>query len=58
MEFHGVTYTLNQCEGSIYNWYAKSKVGEYTAYFLGYVFHTANGFYAAYRNDLSNFWRV
>ena len=58
MTFQGVDYTLNQHEGSVYDWFGESKVGEYTMCYVGYLFHTAHGFVQAYRNNLNNYWRV
>lgn len=53
MELNGKTYTLNQCE-DIWKWFKESVIGEYTRYYNRVVFHTEDGFYAAYADDLSN----
>ena len=53
MELNGKTYTLNQCE-DIWKWFTESVVGEFTHYYHKIVFHTEEGFYAVYADDLSN----
>lgn len=53
MTFLGINYTLNQCE-DIWKWFEESIVGEFTRYYNSVVFHTEEGFYAAYADDLSN----
>ena len=50
---NGVVYTLNQCE-NIWHWFSNSKVGEFTRFYSKTIFHTENGFYAAYSDNLSN----
>ena len=52
------TFTLNQCETDLLNWFRDSKVGEFTYYYQNVVFHRADGCYAAYRNDISNYIRI
>jgi hypothetical protein len=54
LNFKGVEYILNQCQESLYEFTDHSKVGEFTHYFDRIVFHTGNGFVAAYADDLSN----
>jgi hypothetical protein len=53
MELDGKTYTLNQCE-DIWKWFKESVIGEYTHYYYKVVFHTEEGLYAAYADDLNN----
>lgn len=48
-----IPYILNQAE-DIWEWFGSSKVGEYTRYYSKIVFHKEDGFYAAYKDDLSN----
>lgn len=56
---NGETYTLNQAEDEdLYQWFEESKVGEFTRFYSQYVFHKANGCYAAYVNDISNGWYI
>ena len=58
MEFQGTTYTLNQAE-SLFEFIDSSKPGEYTVYYDKLVFHTErNGFIAAYKNNLLNYWDI
>ena len=49
----GKNYVLNQCE-DIWKWFKESVIGEYTRYYDKVVFHTKDGFYSAYADDLSN----
>lgn len=49
---NNISYVLNQAE-DIWEWFRKSKVGEYTHYHLLLVFHKEDGFYAADKDDLS-----
>lgn len=60
MMFNGVNYVLNQCECAegIWNWFGRSKAGEFTHYYSNVIFHTDNGFCAAPRNDLNNWCYV
>jgi hypothetical protein len=53
MELNGKEYTLNQCE-DILDWFTTSKIGEYTRFYDKVVFHTEDGFYSAYADDLTN----
>ena len=53
MELNGKNYVLNQCE-DIWEWFKESVIGEYTRYYDRVVFHTEDGFYAAYADDLTN----
>ena len=53
MELNGRTYVLNQCE-DIWKWFKESIVGEFTRFYNRVVFHTEDGFYSAYADDLSN----
>lgn len=58
MEFQGQQYTLNQAE-SLFKFINNSKPGEYTVYYDKLVFHTErNGFIAAYKNNLLNYWDI
>lgn len=58
MEFQGQQYALNQAE-SLFEFISNSKPGEYTAYYDKLVFHTErNGFIAAYKNNLLNYWNI
>ena len=51
-----VKYVLNQCEcaDGIWQWFQTSKVGEFTHYYANVIFHTADGFWAAPQDNLSN----
>ena len=53
MELNSKYYVLHQCD-DIWKWFEESAVGEYTNYYNNVVFHTDNGFYAAYADNLSN----
>ncbi len=56
--FMGEKFTLNQCD-DIWQWFATSKVYEFTRFYDRVVFHAPNDyFYGAYRNDLSNYARI
>ena len=56
--FRGDKFTLNQCE-DIWQWFATSKVFEFTHYYSQLVFHAPNDyFYAAYKDNLDNFVRI
>ena len=57
MIFQGKNYILAQCE-DIFKWFSTSKVGEYTAYYDKFIFHTENGCFAAYRDNLDNYFGV
>ena len=54
--FNGVKYVLNQCECAegIWDWFQTSRVGEFTRYYAHTIFHTAEGFWAGYNDNLSN----
>lgn len=54
----GETYTLNQCEDDIYDWFASSKIGDFTRWNSLYVFHKEEGCYATYADNLANGWYV
>lgn len=49
-------YHLNQCE-DIIEWCASSVVGEFSYYYDKVIFHTHDGFVAAYRDDINNNWK-
>lgn len=55
--FLGTEYKLNQCD-DLCSWFMDSRIGEYTNYYDKVIFHTIDGFYAAYRDDLGNNWMV
>ena len=55
--FKGEEYTLNQCETDLFGWFEHSNDGEFTYYYDKIVFHTEDGFIAAYRDDISNNWK-
>ena len=58
MEFQGQQFKLNQCT-NLHGWLKDSKPGEYTVYYDKLVFHTErNGFIAAYKNNLLNYWDI
>ena len=58
MEFQEQQYVLNQAE-DLFEFIDNSKSGEYTVYYDRLVFHTErNGFIAAYKDDLSNYWEI
>ena len=50
---NNIPYVLNQAE-DVWEWFGSSKVGEYTHYYSQIIFHKEEGFYAAYKDDLSN----
>lgn len=50
------TFHLNQCE-NLLEWVKDSKVDEFTYYYDKVCFHTEQGFVAAYRDDINNFWK-
>ena len=54
--FQGEVYHLNQCEDLI-EWTQASVVGEFSYYYDKIVFHTSDGFVAAYRDDINNNWK-
>ena len=56
--FNGNHYSLNQCDGDIFEWFKNSSVGQYTNYYDKLVFHTREGAEAAYKDDLSNYWKI
>lgn len=51
--FDNIRYVLNQAE-DIWEWFGESKVGEYTHFYSKLVFHKEEGFYAAYKDNLTN----
>lgn len=53
-KFKGETYTLKQCS-DIFEWFGDAQVYEFTYYYDRVVFHTHNGFYAAYIENTSNY---
>ena len=53
-KFKGDTYFLNQCEGNIFEWAGQTIEGDFTYYYDMVVFHTDEGFVAAYRDDITN----
>lgn len=57
MELNGKTYTLNQCD-DIFDWFESSAVGEFTRYYDKVVFHTDEGIYSAYADNLNNGWYI
>ena len=58
VEFNGRQFTLNQCEGDLLEWLDKAKPGEYTRYYDRAVFKTETAVYAAYWNNLKNYWQI
>lgn len=58
VEFQGKLYTLNQVQEDLFEFIDNSKPGEYTRYYNQIVFHTENGFVAAYADDLNNCWAI
>ena len=54
----GETYTLNQCVDDIYDWFASSKIGEFTRWHSLYIFNKTDGYYATYADNLANGWYV
>lgn len=58
IEFQGKLYTLNQVQEDLFEFTDNSKPGEYTRYYGQIVFHTENGFVAAYADDLNNCWEI
>lgn len=58
IEFQGKLYTLNQVQEDLFEFTDNSKPGEYTRYYGQIVFHTENGFAAAYADDLNNCWEI
>ena len=42
----------------IFEWYKNSSVGQYTNYYDKLIFHTREGIEAAYKDDLSNYWKI
>ena len=54
IEFQGKLYTGTGGFIRVHN----SKPGEYTRYYGQIVFHTENGFVAAYVDDLNNYWEI
>ncbi len=53
-KFKGKTYLLTQCEGNIFEWAGQTIEGDFTYYYDMVVFHTDEGFVAAYRDDITN----
>ena len=64
IEFNDKEYILNQCCGenhegeNLFEWCERSNVGEFTRYYDKIVFHTENGFVAAYSDNLENSWSI
>ena len=56
--FQGDIYKLNQCEDNIWQWFIDSKVYEFTYFFSQVVFHTPKGIYSAYKDNISNWWKI
>ena len=57
-KFKGETYLLDQCEGNIFEWAEQTLVGDFTYYYDMVVFHTDEGFVAAYRDDITNIVKI
>lgn len=57
MIFKEKKYIKNQFT-ELFNFIDKSKIGEFMDYYDKVVFHTENGFIAAYRDDLNNYWSI
>ena len=56
--FKGDTYKINQCD-DIFNFITQSNEGDFTYYYDRVVFHTkGRKFFAAYRNDISNYIEI
>lgn len=58
IEFQGKLYTLNQVQEDLFEFTDNSKPGEYTRFDRNIVFHTENGFAAAYADGLNNCWEI
>ena len=58
MEFLGRKYAYREYDGDLLEWCATSKVGEYTVFYVEYIFHTEDGFYAAYQHNLNNYKKI
>ena len=56
--YDGKKFQLLQCEGDLLEWAVKSKEGDFTYYYDKVVFHCADGFHAAYRDDITNHWKI
>lgn len=54
--FNQKAYTLNQCE-DLLEWLRDSYIGEFTIFYDKVLFNTEDGFIAAYRDDINNFWK-
>ena len=57
IQFRKVWFELNQCS-DLFDWFATSKVYQFTYHYDRLVFHCPDGFCAAYRYDLSNFFKI
>ena len=57
MWFQVDLYKLRQCS-DLFDWFATSKVYQFTYHYDRLVFHCPDGFCAAYRYDLSNFFKI
>lgn len=57
MNFQGERFCLNQCS-DIWEWFSKSKEGEFTYYYDRVVFHCSDGIYAGYREDINNYMKI
>lgn len=63
IEFQNENYSFfnecNECdEDFTLQFYNKSKVGQCWHHWQEIIFHTREGFVAAYRDDLTNFWNI
>lgn len=55
--FKNKLYTLNQCS-DVLEWIKDSETGEFTYCYDKVLFHTKEGFYAAYFDNISNSWKI
>lgn len=65
--FCGKEYTQNQmremnendsnCLAPLSDWIKTSNVYEFTGYYKYIIFHTPRGFFAAYADNLDNYWQ-
>ena len=56
--FLGNEYTLKEIESDLVDWCVDSRNGQFTYYYDKVVFNTKNGIYAAYRDNISNWWKI
>lgn len=54
-QFRDMEETDNNPISPLSDWFANSSVGEFTRYYSDVIFHCSDGFFAASRNDLTNF---